>query len=197
MEKHYGKRSRDNRNSTALFYHLTSYSRPSNFEKVIQALIFTLLIQALEIVGKPYFVGTEKLWSTEAWDKSASFIFSVSAGIVLGIVFSFFANNDFIHRILRYIKITRETSFPSEWFGSFLVKRTWVVLHFHDERRLYGWPTEWPSEPTKGHFLINNPAWIDEKGEEKEIKGVSNILINVESVKWVEFLRKNQEGKNG
>ena len=173
----------------ALFYNLTSYSKPSNFEKVVQALIFTLFIQALEPISK--YLGIEQ------HDDSASLIFSIVTAIILGLVFSFFVNNDWIHKMLRCIRITRETSFPSEWFGSFLNNQTSVMLHFHDERRLFGWPTEWPSEPEKGHFLINTPYWIYENGDIKRIAGVSNILVNVKSVKWVEFFEQRKEKENG
>lgn len=117
--------------------------------------------------------------------------------ILFGFAYSYFSNNDKIHKYFRKRGITRETSFPSEWFGAFLNNVTFVVLHFKDERRLYGWPIEWPSEPTKGHFLIADPSWIDGRKihglNELRITGVKNILVDVNDVKWVEFLEKTWE----
>ncbi|HEB27585.1 MAG TPA: hypothetical protein ENI05_07385, partial [Porticoccus sp.] len=69
--------------------------------------------------------------------------------------------------------------------------------HLHDERRLYGWPIEWPSEPTKGHFVIADPSWLLDDGSEARIVGVANILINVADVKWVEFIEKTWESNDG
>lgn len=180
-----------------IFYSLTSYSKPSQFERVVQALIFTLFVQALVSVVKYLSIKIGVYWSIGKWTENSSLILSIVVAILLGVVFSYFANNDKLHKYLRDKGITRETSFPSEWFGSFLNNVTFVVLHFEDERRLYGWPIEWPSEPDKGHFVIADPSWIDEKGDEKRITGVNNILVDVKDVKWVEFLEKTWEKEDG
>ncbi len=108
-------------------------------------------------------------------------------------MFASFANNDHLHKILRKLGITRETSYPSEWFGAFLNDITFVVLHLDDERRLYGWPLEWPSQPTTGHFVIAEPSWLNDDGTETEVTGVSKIVVRANDVKWVEFLEKNWE----
>ena len=183
-----------------IFYSLTSYSKPSQFERVVQALIFTLFIQALVIFTKYLLLKVGVYWSVGNWSESSSLIVSIKIAIMFGVVFSYFANNDKIHKYLRDKGITRETSYPSEWFGSFLNNVTFVVIHFNDERRLYGWPIEWPSEPTNGHFVIADPSWLEEgeKGvKEKRITGVSHILVDVKDVKWVEFLEKTWENDNG
>ena len=144
-----------------IFYSLTSYSKPSQFERVVQALIFTLFIQALVITTKYLSLKIGAYWSAGYWSESSSLIVSIIIAIMFGVVFSYFANNDKIHKYLRNKGITRETSFPSEWFGSFLNNVTFIVIHFTDERRLYGWPIEWPSEPTSGHFVIADPSWLE------------------------------------
>ena len=175
-----------------IFYSLTSYSKPSQFERVVQALIFTIFIQSsvkileftLLFIGNYCKIGT--------WNESSALIASIIIAIIFGITFSHFANNDKIHKLLRNRGITRETSFPSEWFGTFLNNVTFVVIHLKDERRLYGWPIEWPSEPTVGHFVVADPSWLV-KGEEKRITGVSSIIVDVKDIKWVEFLEKTWE----
>lgn len=43
--------------------------------------------------------------------------------------------------------------------------------------------------------MIAEPAWLD-NGEEKRIVGVKNILVNVNDVKWVEFLEKIWENND-
>ena len=60
--------------------------------------------------------------------------------LFLGIIFSYFVNNDKFHRIFRLLGVTRETAYPSEWFGAFVENETFVVLHLEGERRLYDWP---------------------------------------------------------
>ena len=75
---------------------------------------------------------------------------------------------------------------------------TYVVLHLKDERRLYGWPIEWPSDPNKGHFVLELAIWLpdDESGVEIPLKGVKSIMIDVKDVKWVEFIERTWEEKN-
>ncbi len=189
--------------SAWIFYGLTSYAKPSQFERVVQALIFTLFIQgfvqgfaalfkySITFLGGPweYF----KFWK---WDESFSLLSSIVLALVFGVCLSHYSNNDKFHSFLRNKGVTRETSFPSEWFGTFLNNVTFVVLHLHDERRLYGWPIEWPSEPTAGYFVIRDPSWLVGK-RERRISGVKDILVAVKDVKWVEFLEKTWEQKNG
>lgn len=179
-----------------LFYCLTSYAKPSQFERVIQALIFTLFIRGAVVTLEYACLWIGNFWQVGQWTDSSSLVLSIITAITFGLVFSYFANNDKIHGCLRSKKLTRETSFPSEWFGTFLKNVTYVVLHMHDERRIYGWPIEWPSEPTKGHFVIADPSWLLEDGSEARIVGVANILIDVTDVKWVEFIEKTWESSD-
>lgn len=183
--------------TAAIFSNLTSYPKLSQFERVIQALIFTLFIKAVVIITGYLSIKAGKFSSIEEWNKDTlSFISSIAIAVIFGFVLSYLANNDTIHKRLRCIGITKETSFPSEWFSSFL-DPTFVILHFNDGSRLYGWPAEWPSEPTKGHFSIADPSWINKEGKEERITGVNNILIDVKDIKWVEFLEKPKESQNG
>ena len=179
-----------------VFYSFTSFPKPSQFERVVQALIFTIFVQALVYIIKRIFFFVGKKWPVFIWNTHSDIIWSIILAILLGILFSYFANNDKIHKKLRDWGITRETSYPSEWFGAFLKNVTYVILHLEDERRLYGWPIEWPSEPDKGHFVLEQPSWLDED-REIPITGVSSIMVNTKDVKWVEFMEKIWEGKNG
>jgi len=119
-------------------------------------------------------------------------VWSIISAILLGVTFSYFANNDKVHKQLRDLGITRETSYPSEWFGVFLNNVTYVVLHLDGERRLYGWPQEWPSEPERGHFVLVQASWLTEN-EQIPITGVESIMVDVKEVRMVEFMEKSWE----
>lgn len=179
--------------SAWVFYGLTSYAKPSQFERVVEAMIFTLFTQATVNIIE---LATTKYGLVSQWGSSMGLISSIIVALLLGLLFSYFANNDKLHKLLRYSKITHEGSYPSEWFKAFL-KPTFVVLHFNDERRLYGWPIEWPSTSGEGHFLIADPSWLLENGEEQRITGVKNILVNASDVKWIEFIENTWENQNG
>lgn len=175
-----------------IFYSLTSFPKPSQFERVVQALIFTIFVQSLVAIIKKSLLLAGTKWNLFTWNSNSDLIWSIIFALLLGVCFSYFANNDKIHKKLRELGITRETSYPSEWFGAFLKKITYVVLHLDGERRLYGWPIEWPSEPEKGHFVLVQASWLD--GESQiPITGVESIMVDVKEVKLVEFMEKTWE----
>lgn len=185
-----------------IFYNLTSFPKPSQFERIVQALIFTIFVQVLVYLIKIllFFIGNK--WPLFNWNSQSDLIWSIIFALLIGIIFSYYANNDKVHKKLRKWDITRETSYPSEWFGAFLKNVTFVVLHLDGERRLYGWPIEWPSDPEKGHFVLVQASWLDDEakdGEKSQISltGVSSIMVDVKDVKMIEFMEKTWEGKNG
>ena len=177
-------------------YGFTSYPKPSQFERVVQALIFTLIIQAAVycVEGVLKWIGNYFLWG--AWSTNSELVTSIIVASIMGFVFAYFANTDKFHSLARHVGITRETSYPSEWFGVFSKKITYVILHLNDERRIYGWPIEWPSEPGKGHFSLQQVSWLDDNNE-IPLSGVDSVLIKGEDVKWVEFMNKTWEEQNG
>lgn len=179
-----------------IFYGLTSYPKPSQFERVVQALIFTLIVQVVVFLQKDICLRIGFYWNVGNWNERSEIIFSTLSAIFLGILFSYYANNDKFHKYIRKIGISRETSFPSEWFGTFSKNVTYIVLHLKDERRLYGWPIEWPSVPDRGHFLLVQASWLTGSKQIK-IEGVESILIDVNDVRWVEFMEKIWETQDG
>jgi hypothetical protein len=178
------------KDSIALF----GYLQPSQFERVIQALIFTFLVHALLplVQAALQFLG-ERFWSLRPWDDAARDLTKLILALCFGGLLAFYTNTDSLHQWLRAKGLTTRTSFPSEWFGVLSKTVTYVILHLNDDRRLYGWPKEWPNESDKGHFLILEPSWINEDGTQLELPGVHGLLIAAKDVKWVEFIGKPQQ----
>ncbi|MYA97742.1 MAG: hypothetical protein F4X91_15195 [Nitrospinae bacterium] len=173
--------------AAAVFYWLTSHPKPGAFERIVQALIFTILVQAM--VKILVIVMERRGWAL-SWDEAERLIFSTLAAIGLGLLAVFTLNKDIPHRFLRRIGFTRENSYPSEWYSAFdRHADCYLVLHLKGERRLYGWPTEWPSRPDEGHFLIEEVEWLD--GDERiPAEGVAGMVVSASEVEMVEFLAK-------
>ena len=172
--------------AASVFHSLTSHPKLSAFDRVIQALIFTLVAQALtSIIALCFLEGTQG-WVTE-WQ----LVFSVGIAAVIGLIAAVVSNHDIVHKPLRFLKFTRETSHPSEWSSSFSRENCYVVLHLEGRRRLYGWPEEWPNESSKGHFRIAEAEWLveGEDGQKRVVaERVSAILIPADQVEMVEFM---------
>jgi hypothetical protein len=175
--------------SAWIFYALTSYPKQSQFERVIQALVFTAIIRGILEVFSLIFNTIQN----DLWFENSDFLISIILSFVLGLILSWLSNNDKFHKLLRYLKITKETSYASEWFSAFSSGTTYVVLHLKDQRRIYGWPREWPTEPDHGHFLLQNASWLEEGNKEIPLSDVDSILIDSSNVELVEFVKLTKE----
>lgn len=179
-----------------IFYSLTSHKIPTSFERVIQALIFTLIVQVLVSAQKKillYFGQT--LFSLGEWTKNSELVASLLTAVCLGVLAAYIVQSDLLHRLFRQLGVSSRSSQPSEWHGIFSKNLLYVVVHMKDGRRLFGWPSEWPSDHERGHFFITSPSWIIDKEERKEeipLNQVEGILLDVKDVQWIELIKRQE-----
>lgn len=178
-----------------IFYSLTSYPVPSAFDRLIHTLIFTTVGQALASFIVLLVWGGDPTDESLGWNNIYDLVLSVAIASGLALVSAYVLNNDILHRLFRRIGVTRETSYPFELYSTFSQHRDcYVVLHLSGQRRLYGWPAEWPSHPGRGHFRILEAEWLTDNGA-VPAAGVSAILIPATQVEIVEFLRMETNEK--
>ncbi|HBO12506.1 MAG TPA: hypothetical protein DD491_06955 [Halieaceae bacterium] len=162
-----------------IFYGFTPYDRPSHFERIIQALLFTAIIQGLIAPLKA------KGW----WPASYEVPLSLLLAVILGVVAVGIANRNPLHRLMSRVGLSGETSFASEWYRAFNErKNSFVMVELRDGRRMGGWVREWPSRPAVGHLGLQTVSWVDETGAPEEIPGVEEVLLPVEDIGIVYFL---------
>ena len=172
--------------AAALFSSLTSRPKPSDFDRIFQPLIFTILIQAITAGILWCFGRKDPLNFLE--NGHVELLLSVGIAIVLGIVASYVLNHDWVFRILRFIRVTKETSL-SPWYSSFFNNDgSYVILHLDGQRRLYGWPDEWPGLPGTDYFKISEAEWLGEGGR-TPLEGTRFILVPATEVGMVEFVK--------
>ena len=175
--------------AAAVFHSLTAHPRPREFGYVVQSLVFTTVGQAVAWVAQwlasVFGAGYE-------WPAGLELVVSLLSASGVALLVAAVANHDSAHRLLRRVRVTQETSYPSEWYSAFCRKTNcYVVLHLKkdDELRLYGWPEEWPSQPHSGHFIISEPEWLDENDRRIPAE-VNAILVPASDVQMVEFLSR-------
>lgn len=187
------------------FYSLTAYLKPSAFERIVQALIFAVIVQlVIGPLGLIFRTTETGLWpnmdgqaivsglfviDATSWASPMPDLARIAAGFLLGISLAGTINRDLFHRFMRRIGITGENSFPSELHSAFARIPAYVTLHLDGERRLMGFPEEWPSDPGTGYFLLQDPAWINDENEAESIEEVDCIMIPMSEVNMVEFSR--------
>lgn len=177
-----------------IYYAFTAAPKPSQFERIVQALIFTIFIQGIVFSLKPLLIFLGKTHSFGQWNESTRIIWSYISSIFLGFIFSVFANNDRLHSLLRAMRITKQSSYHCEWYGAFHDREgSRVILNLNDGRRIYGYPLEWPSDPSKGHFVLTEAAWIhvvNGVSDYVDMPQVEAMLFKVTDIQWVEFIVK-------
>ena len=182
-----------------IYYSLTSNPKPSPFERVIQALVFTAIIQVIAAVLPKWFPSHEVDIGAEAlWDPVRPAAVAVFLAFVVVVV----VNNDLVHGLLRKpsvrkLRVTKQTSHPTEWYSAFArYDQHYVVLHLKRKRRLYGWPTEWTDDPAQGHLRITEGEWLTDDGSEP-LDNVDGVLIPVGDVEMVEFIQAKIDESEG
>lgn len=88
-----------------IFYGLTSFPKPSQFERVVQALIFTLFIQFIVGMLGRLFEWAGRYYSFGPWDDTAKLQWSIAIAVLLGVTISYLANSDRLHKWLRDLNI--------------------------------------------------------------------------------------------
>lgn len=179
-----------------VFYGLTSHPKPAQFERIIQALILTFIVQALVPCVRWALEHIGQVWAIGDWSETAHIFTSVILALLVGATLAFLANRDSFHSWLRSKGFTARSSHPSEWYCVLSQKPTFVILQLVDGRRLYGWPKEWPVERGRGQFYIQLPSWIDDEGRDVPIPQLDGVLIDVKDVSWVEFMCLPEEDKD-
>lgn len=177
-------------------YGLTTYTKPAQFERVVQALIYSFMVNALVQVIQPILLFAGRYVRLGTWDQSAELITSATVAVAMGVLLSYFMTNDAFFSRARSLRLTSRTPYPTEWYGAFAAKPRYVTLHLEGARRILGYPMEWPTEPTSGHFRLSNAAWLDDQNIETPLDGNDSILIPANQVKMVEFLKNAEELKD-
>lgn len=179
--------------AAAVFYSLSSYPKPNEFGQVVQALVFTMVGQLIAAVIQQL---TVLLGAGLPWPANLEIIVPTLSAVAFALIVVYASNNDIPHRLLRLTRLTRENSYASEWYFSFVRNADcYVVLHLKDERRLYGWPEDCPKLPGQGHFRIIEGEWLDAeaRGDQDDSRDnnereIFAIMVHAEDVKMVEFI---------
>lgn len=173
--------------SAWIYYSFTDRSVPSPFERIVQALIFSTFTQAIVIVfkGSCLWIGKSGI-SFGTWSNEFAFVLSVLVAVLLGFVITYYVNTNRFHAKLPDW-LTLSTSYPSQWYSTFMQQKKYIYLNLTGNRRIHGWPAEWPENPDKGHFVLMDAAWITENNERLELPLISHILIPSSEVLIVEF----------
>ena len=178
-------------------YGLTTYTKPAQFERIVQAFIYSFIVSALVTLLERALTFASRWVSLGVWDESSRTLASAIVALSLGVLMSYLMRSDAFFSRARRLGITSRTPYPSEWYGAFATQPPrYVVLHMAGGRRIIGYPLEWPTEPTVGHFRLTEAAWLGEDNRPIELEGDESVLLAASQVELVEFLKPLERTQN-
>lgn len=188
-----------------IFYGLTPHPKKSAFERVVQALIFTLFAETLaNVTGSVLIFLGKRIVSVGLWTEEVAQGWRLIWAIATGLLASVAANTNWFTCITTKEVgktkqlwsglpswLSRRTTYPSEWYSAFHRSSGWVILHLTGGRRIRGWAEEYPDQPTSGHFSLMEAAWLLDDNFAVELTVTERILIPASEVELVELPKSN------
>ncbi|WP_213950025.1 DUF6338 family protein [Luteibacter sp. dw_328] len=171
---------------TWVYFGLTPHEKPSQFERTVQALIYTAVVQPLVALENLLAMRVGEWHAFGYWTANSHMFAGALTALGLGLFVATITNHDLVPGALRKHNVTTRTSHPCEWFTIFSDYSQFVVLHLRDKSTVYGWPVIWPSNAEKGHFLVTD-ATRKLPGTAGNISHSYAMVINVADVALVEF----------
>ncbi len=183
--------------SGQIFYSLFKVGEVAVPKRVLDALLFSFVIYILVSA----FYQWEPLAQVKSIGGSLSFFFSTNTRVIvlsglgvilIPIVVGFLYFNDYLHFILRKLKITTKTSRANTWNDAFLTQNRYVIVTLKDGRRIRGYPTMFSTDPEEGFVYLYNPAWVnDDKSKDDDPDYIESnchgFLLNRENIDLIEF----------
>jgi hypothetical protein len=182
---------------------LTIGQTRSEFDKVIEALVYSFIVYAICVVIFGFtdlgaFLAqdnfSDSLIQQAKWPILTSLILSVALGLAL----SWSITNDKITNGLRALGITARSSRASVWSDVFHTVDGYVLIEFDDGRRLMGWPQHFSDTPEDGSLFLTRAAWIEEDNARVEIEGPGILVTKNLPIQTIMFLNgiTNEEPEN-
>jgi hypothetical protein len=183
--------------------------KQSDLDKVIEALLFSLILYLLTL---PFFGYTFPLgWRAvdnqhpDAYQiviKWAHLAWLTGSSILFALLYSANINHDWIMSILRSMRITERTTRKTIWNDTFQEIGGMVQVGLSGERRLLGWIRYYSDEAEEASLFLESASWItknasnEDEDIEQPIDGPGILLTKDSGIEYVMFLNWAQRDSN-
>lgn len=178
-----------------IFYSLTEFNKPSQFERTVNALVLSFIISGITALIKYalLLVGDKIGVVVGAWTDNSDLASNALIAVILGVGFCYGANNDKIYAFIRKCRLTSKSGYPSQWLNAAQENLTstdqWIVLELCDGNMVMGWPELWPSSLEVGEFHIVYPYKKD-KDDFVRLKDVESMIVKAQEIKRISILKR-------
>jgi hypothetical protein len=174
---------------------LAARRKQSEFDKVIEALIFSLVLYLFTL---PFFGYSLPIaWHSgdvkhpDAWQIFIVWPHLLTLAIlavVMGALYAHSINHNWLTAPFRWFKISERSARSSVWNDVFSDLKGIVQVELSDGRSVIGWIRKYSDEDDADALFLDEAAWIDSDGKEVPIHGPGILLTKNLGIKYVMFL---------
>jgi hypothetical protein len=179
---------------------LAARKKQSEFDKIVEALIFSLLLYLItlrffnyslpikwELVDK---TNPNNYQITIVWQH----LFALAClAIILGAIYAASINHNWLTAPFRWFKISERSARSSVWNDVFPDIKGFVQVEFSDGRSIIGWVRKWSDDDEAQELFLEEAAWIDDEGNELSIHGPGILLTKNMGIEYVMFLSSDEQ----
>jgi hypothetical protein len=180
--------------SMAIIDMLTPGRKRDNLQRIINALIFSLLIYAIYFlifdnypitpIKKNIQPDKDILINLPRLNLGILIVISLAIPLIMG----YLIRKDLHMKFLRWLKVTDRTSRSNVWFDVFTDKKSYVIVNFQDGRRLFGWPEYFSDDPRDQTIFLCHASWIKEDGQTVVLDNKGILVTPNEPIDTIEFV---------
>jgi hypothetical protein len=180
-----------------LFYSMFKLRGSTASRRILDAMMFSFVIYLLVslcVTWEPLaqVLSSNGVLSYLFTSNTKLILLSLAWIIILPLIVGFIYFNDYVHTILRKLKITTKTSRENTWNDVFASQDRYVIASLTDGRRVRGYPSMYSTDADEGFVYLYNPAWVnDDKENEDEPDYIESnchgFLLNRENIELIEF----------
>ena len=181
--------------SAYLVHLLAARRKQSELDKVVEALIFSLLLYLLTL---PFFRYSLPIaWHSVAGEHGElSQIFIVwphllalaVLALILGALYAASINHDWLIAPFKWLRISERSARSSVWNDVFSDLRGYVQVGLSGGRSIIGWIRNYSDEDETHVLFLEDAAWVDDDGNETPIRGAGVLLTKDSGIEYVMFL---------
>lgn len=194
--------------ASRVFSSLIARRPPAQVERLIEALIFELVVvatysilasswdslrpQELAVLAntesaKQLVADPLRTVSKNAIPFTALVVISIVVGFIGAVSYNF----DFPWNLLRTLRLTKQSSRATVWESVFHSYTNYVIVHLTDGTRIIGWPRHFSDNSQEGELFLMNAAYLADTGDpadDIDISGPGILLTKAAGISHIEFL---------
>jgi hypothetical protein len=182
--------------SAYVIQHLCVRRKQSDLDKVVEALLFSLLLYlatlplfgfVLPLSWHPATTPQGTVYTIAIHYKHLAVLFLLA--IAVGVVYAFNINRDWALRPFRRIGLTDRTARSSVWNDAFLdIPGCYLQVELSDGRTVVGYLRYYADDPDEASIFLEDAAWLTEE-DQIPIEGPGILITKEAKVVFISFLR--------